>query len=147
MNLTNQVNSKKRIGSPDDVAAILYALLRAERETLDYEKEHFWVVGLKSNNQIRYVELVSLGFLNASIAQPREFFRTAIMRNVASIIIGHNHPSGQINPSSEDRIITSKLYNAGKLLDIEVLDHIIIGDPEQQEENEHYSFKQNLELQ
>ena len=70
---------------------------------------------------------VSMGSLTASIVHPREVFKAAILANTAAIVCGHNHPSGDVQPSREDRAMTKRLVDAGKLLGIEVLDHIIIG--------------------
>lgn len=117
---------KVTIKSPDAVADILHAVLRAEGE-IDRDKEHFWVVGLNTRNVIQYVELVSLGTLNASLFHPREVFRFAVLKGVASLIVGHNHPSGDITPSDDDIALTRRLVEAGRVLGIEVLDHVIIG--------------------
>lgn len=130
MNLTTR---KKKIGGPSDVAEVFRAILAAECE-VDRDKEHFWVMGVNTKNQIQYLELVTLGVLDASLIHPREVFRYAIMRGVSSIIIVHNHPSGDPSPSSEDRTVTKRLKEAGKLLGIDVLDHVIVGD------TSHYSF-------
>ncbi len=85
-------------------------------------------MGLSSRNAIQYAELVSLGTLNTSLVTPRETFRFAIMKAVASIILCHNHPSGDPEPSDDDLKITRKLVESGKILGIEVIDHIIIGN-------------------
>lgn len=130
MDLTTR---KKKIGGPSDVAEVFRAILAAECE-VDRDKEHFWAMGLNTKNQIQYLELVTLGLLDASLVHPREVFRFAIMKGVSSIILVHNHPSGDPTPSPEDRSCTSRLTEAGKLLGITVLDHVIVG------ESSHYSF-------
>jgi len=84
-------------------------------------------------------EIVSTGILNASIVHPREVFKSAIKESANTIVIVHNHPSGDSTPSEEDRKITKILSDAGKLLDIKLLDHVIIGDT-------YYSFKENKEI-
>ena len=89
-------------------------------------KETFRTLLLNSSNQIFRDVLVSEGSLNASVVHPREVFRIAITESAASIIVLHNHPSGNIQPSKEDIEITKKLIDAGELIDIKVLDHIII---------------------
>lgn len=104
----------------------------------DRFKEHFWSIGLNTKNKILYVELVSLGNLNKSIATGREVFRTAIIKNAAFIIIMHNHPSGDLEPSDEDIYLTKTLLEGKRLLDIALLDHIIIGTTP---EDGYYSFK------
>ena len=93
----------------------------------DVDREHFVVLMLDQKNQVLGLHTVSMGSLTASIVHPRETFKAAILANAAAIICGHNHPSGDVQPSSEDRAITHRLAEAGKLLGINVLDHIIIG--------------------
>lgn len=89
-------------------------------------KEKFFVVCLSSSNKIIKYDLISVGSLNASIVHPREVFKVAIESNSANIILIHNHPSGNDEPSNEDIQLTKKLVEAGKLLEIQVFDHIII---------------------
>ena len=84
---------------------------------------------LDTKNHIIAAHEVTRGSLNASIVHPREVFKAAVMANASSIICFHNHPSGNPNPSREDLAVTDRLVKAGKILDIPVLDHIIIGDP------------------
>jgi len=112
--------SNKKITSPQDVADVFIPLLR------DEVKEKFFVVCLSSASKIIKYEMISIGSLNSSIVHPREVFKVAIETNSANIIILHNHPSGNPEPSSEDIAITKKLVEAGKILDIKVFDHIII---------------------
>jgi DNA repair protein RadC len=110
------------IRSPQDVAAYL-------SEDLRYlQKEHFVCLFLNTKNHVIAQETLSMGSLNASIVHPREVFRAAIKRSSASIICVHNHPSGDPTPSPEDIEITVRLVEAGRLIGIEVLDHIILGD-------------------
>ena len=90
------------------------------------KKEHFCVFFLDTQNRILGKETVSIGTLNTSLIHPRECFRTAILKNSASVIFVHNHPSGGLEPSSEDLNVTKRLKDAGKLLGIEVLDHVIV---------------------
>jgi DNA repair protein RadC len=90
-------------------------------------KEHFFVVMLNGNNQVTEIETISIGLLNRTVVHPREVFREAVMANCASIIVGHNHPSGNLTPSSDDISVNNRLIEAGKILGIEVLDHIIVG--------------------
>ncbi len=93
---------KNSIRGAQDVAEILYAVLKSEDE-IDREKEHFWAIDAK--NTIKYIELVSLGTLNACLVHPREVFRLAVIKAVAGIIIIHNHPSGNLSPSQEDKSV------------------------------------------
>lgn len=111
----------KKITSPDEVADFFIPLLK------DEVKEHFIVVCLNSSNKIVKYEKISTGNLNSSIAHPREIFKVAIENNSASVILIHNHPSGNTEPSNEDIAITKKLVETGKILDIPVFDHLIIG--------------------
>ena len=109
------------IRSPQDV----YDLMRGELEYL--QVEHFCVLGLNTKNKVLFIETVSTGSLNASIVHPRETFKKLIKRSCASCILVHNHPSSDPSPSEEDIILTRKLVNCGEILNINVLDHIIIG--------------------
>ncbi|RMF56555.1 MAG: DNA repair protein RadC, partial [Calditrichaeota bacterium] len=92
------------------------------------KKEVFMILVLNSANILIRDVKISEGILNSSLVHPREVFRAAILESAASIILVHNHPSGEVQPSQEDRAITRRLVEAGKLMDIPVLDHIIIGD-------------------
>ena len=90
-------------------------------------QECFVALTLNTKNRIIDKHLITLGSLNASLAHPREIFRAAIQDSAAAIIIAHNHPSGDTTPSAEDIRITRQIVEAGKIIDIQVLDHIIIG--------------------
>jgi len=92
----------------------------------DELKEKFLLICLNSANKIIKSETISIGNLNSSIVHPREIFKAAIENSSASVILMHNHPSGNPEPSTEDISITKKLVEAGKILDIPVFDHIII---------------------
>lgn len=93
----------------------------------DFNKEHFLVLGLNTKHKIIYIEVVSIGTLDSSLIHPREVFRKAIINNCHSIIVAHNHPSGDPDPSNEDRKVTKTLRQAGEILAIKVLDHVILG--------------------
>lgn len=112
--------SNKKISSPEDIAGIFMPLLR------DEIKEKFIVVCLNSSNKIIIYKEVTVGILNSSLIHPREVFKVAIDNNAASIILIHNHPSGNPEPSMDDITVTKKMAEAGKILDITVFDHIII---------------------
>ena len=112
--------SNKKITSPSDIAEIFMPLFR------DEVKEKFIVVCLNSANKIIRYEIISVGSLNSSIVHAREVFKVAIENNSANIILLHNHPSGNEDPSKEDIIVTKRLVEAGKVLEINVFDHIII---------------------
>ncbi len=110
-----------------DIGTLLKNLLEQE-DPIDQAKEHFWCVLLDTKHRTIAIELVSLGILDGSLIHPREIFRRAIKEGAASILIGHNHPSQDTQPSAEDREVTNRLKEAGKLLGIPLLDHIIIGE-------------------
>ncbi len=102
-----------------------------------WKKEVFSILLLNSANLLIKEVQVSEGTLNASLVHPREVFRSAILESAASIILIHNHPSGEVQPSTEDRSVTKKLVEAGNLMGINVLDHIIIG------RGKYFSFREN----
>ncbi len=91
------------------------------------KKENFVLLCLNARNQVIHRETVSVGTLNASLVHPREVFQIALERSAASIILAHNHPSGDSSPSEEDLEITRRMVEAGQVMGIEVLDHIIVG--------------------
>ncbi len=126
---------KKTVCCSKDVSEVLFSLLNIEQNH-DREKEHFWILGLNTKNVVQYADLVSLGSLSASIVHPRETFRLAVMKATANLIIGHNHPSGDTKPSQEDILLTKRLTQAGEILGINVLDHVIIGN-----EGTYFSFR------
>lgn len=90
------------------------------------EQEHFLVVTLSGAHKVIDTHCISIGIVNHVIVHPREVFRPAIVDNAVSVILAHNHPSGNLEPSKEDRDITHRLQEAGVLLGIEVLDHLVI---------------------
>ncbi|MGO9014027.1 MAG: JAB domain-containing protein [Dissulfurispiraceae bacterium] len=120
-------NTRQSVSSAFEVSKVLSAILETESE-LDRDKEHLWIVGLNAKNVIKFIDLASLGTLTNSLVHPREVFRLAVNRGVASIIAGHNHPSGDPAPSRDDIAVTERLKKAGEILGIAVLDHVIIGN-------------------
>lgn len=110
----------KLVSSPKDIFNLVKGKLK------DYQKEHFFVVSLDSRNSVISIDKISIGTLNANLVHPREVFKTAISHHAAQIIVVHNHPSGALEPSEDDLEITKKLITSGKILGIEVIDHIII---------------------
>ena len=119
----NTPDASKRIviRSPKDV----FELVRADMCFL--QVEHFDVIGLSTKNHVIFRENISIGSLNASIVHPREAFKGLIRRSCASCILVHNHPSGNTTPSDEDIVLTKQLVECGKIIGIEVLDHVIVG--------------------
>lgn len=111
-----------RIAGPRDV----YEIVR--RHLGDPPQEHFVALLLDTQHAVRGVHTVTVGILDASIVHPRETFRAAILANSAAVVIAHNHPSGDPTPSPEDREVTRQLVEAGRIIGIPVLDHVVIGD-------------------
>ena len=112
----------REIRGPDDVVAFLGRKLRREK------REHFLVLLLNARHEVAGKDTISIGSLNASIVHPREVFKPAVLASAASIILVHNHPSGDPEPSEEDLAITKRLVEAGELLGIGVLDHVIVAE-------------------
>ncbi|MGM9988634.1 MAG: DNA repair protein RadC [Bacillaceae bacterium] len=110
------------IRSPEDAANYMMEEMRF------LTQEHFICLYLNSKNQVIHRQTIFIGSLNASIVHPRETFREAFRRSAASIICLHNHPSGSPEPSREDIEVTKRLVECGKIIGIEVLDHLIIGE-------------------
>lgn len=117
-----QSGEQFKITQPKDAAEYVMNDMRYLKQ------EHLKVILLNTKNMVTSVKDVSIGSLNSSIVHPREVFREAIRKSSASIIICHNHPSGDPAPSSEDILLTNRIKECGKLIGIELLDHIIIGD-------------------
>jgi len=114
----------KRVASSPSEAV---ALLRPIFDELDADREHFVILALNSANRATGFKVISTGSTNASLADPRTLFRDAIALGAASLVLAHNHPSGDPTPSREDIALTRKLAEGGKLLDINIHDHIILG--------------------
>jgi DNA repair protein RadC len=119
------------ISTPANAAEIVATYLKGA------DREHFIVLLLNTKNRINGIHTLSIGTLNSALVHPRECFKPAILANCSAILLAHNHPSGDPSPSSEDTALTRRLVEAGKVLGIEVLDHVVIGD-----EGRHYSFRE-----
>lgn len=137
--LSKRLAAQKALSTPyldncSKVAEYLIPLLRYENH------EKFLVILLNTKNKVIRVEQVSESILNGCLAHPREVFVRAITAHAAHIIVAHNHPSGDIEPSEEDRLLTKRLKAAGNILGIPLLDHFIIGD------GRYYSFKEAGEI-
>ena len=102
----------------------------------DLKKEHFVVLYLNAKNQLVHKETISMGTLNANLVHPREVFEPALKHSAAQIIAAHNHPSGDPKPSEDDMDLTKRLTEAGKMMGIEIMDHVIIS------KNSRFSFKE-----
>lgn len=110
------------VSHPEDVVRLCAPQLRGS------DREHFWSLALNTKNQLIRIIEVSIGSLNASIVHPRELFKEAVRLSAASVVVVHNHPSGDPTPSGADIQLTRRLVKAGDVLGIEVLDHVVIGD-------------------
>ncbi|MDP1809385.1 MAG: DNA repair protein RadC [Actinomycetota bacterium] len=115
-------SSKKPLSSPQKVAEMLMPMMRY------LEIEHFKALIVNNKNQLIKSVDVAVGSLSAAIIHPRELYKTAIRANGAGLIVAHNHPSGDVTPSREDIVLTRRLAEAGRILGIDFIDHIIIGD-------------------
>ncbi len=102
----------------------------------ELKKEHFVVLYLNAKNQLVHKETISMGTLNANLVHPREVFEPALKYSAAQIIAAHNHPSGNPTPSDDDLELTKRLTKAGKMMGIEIMDHVIVS------KNSHFSFKE-----
>lgn len=119
--ITNYLPPKERYTSPEQIFSTFRFL---QHET----KEYFLTLHLDGKNKIICIDIVSIGSLNQSIVTPRETYKSTLLSSAAAIILIHNHPSGDPAPSREDMEITRRLKEAGELLGIRVLDHIIVGE-------------------
>jgi|SRR5665811_1549210 len=125
MNYDEWVNVCKEAKGKITDAKTVYA--ESIKLITDFQKEHFIAFYLNTKNKIIHSEVVSIGTLDSALIHPREIFKPAFIHSAHSIIIAHNHPSGDTTPSVEDNKITEQLKKAGELLNIQLLDHVIIG--------------------
>ena len=113
--------SKPKISCPADAYALLNDITHSDRE-------HFVVLHLNTRNDVIAKEIVSIGTLHSSLIHPREVLKAAILNNADKMLLAHNHPSGDITPSQEDKEVTKRLVKAGEIIGIEVIDHLIVAD-------------------
>ena len=121
--LTEQERIK--VLNSDDIYGIMQRILMRE-QVIDQNREHFWVIGLENNNRILFIELISLGTVNKTLVEPMEVFSFALQKRAVKIILCHNHPSGELQPSEADKDISDRLIQVGIIVDTEVIDHLII---------------------
>ena len=140
--MTIKLHEKHKIQvlNADDVYSIMQQILLRERK-IDRNKEHFWVVCLTHSNTISLIELISLGSATATIIEPTEVFGFALQKQAAKLIMVHNHPSGTLQPSTNDISITERMMAIGKFLNLPIIDHLIIS------EKDYFSFANTLLLQ
>jgi DNA repair protein RadC len=132
MNLTTTIKDKKAIKIPEQVYAIF-------KRIAGKQQEYFAVLTLSGSHAPIKFHIVTIGILTRTVIHPREVFRHAIRDNAAAVIVGHNHPSGEVTPSPEDREVTEQLKKAGELIGIACLDHLIVS------KKAFYSFSKNNE--
>lgn len=121
INVSRRIN-RKVIQTPDDVAGILMDDLRFKK------KEYFVSILLNAKGEVMMVDKVSIGELSSAVVHPREVFNMAVRKSASAVVFAHNHPSGDCQPSDEDWVTTKRLIEAGRILGIKVMDHVIIGD-------------------
>ncbi len=114
----------RSVQAPDEAAGLLRQFIG------NLDREAFVVIGLDIKHQPTVLEIVSLGTVSSTLVHPREVFKTAILSNSSALILGHVHPSGIPDPSEDDIAVTRRLVDAGKILGIEILDHVILGGGE-----------------
>jgi len=129
MKLLKEIETNKKINSPKILKKYL-------REFEEEDREFVIVIGLNTANNPIYREIVAIGTLNATIIAPREIFKKAITMSCNAIIMAHNHPSGNNKPSTQDKEVTKKIKEAGEIIDIKLIDHIIVT------KEEYYSFRE-----
>ena len=133
MNIQLTDSQKIKIASSDDLYKIMQHIFLREQK-IDRDREHLWVVSLNLKNKVLNIELVSMGTVNKTIIEPMEVFSVPLQKRASGIILVHNHPSGELQPSESDIDITDLLIQGGRLIKTPVIDHMIIS------ENSYYSF-------
>lgn len=114
-----------KILTSDDIYKIMQTILLREQK-IDQDKEHFWIIGLANNLQLLFVELIGLGTVNKVLVNPMEVFSFALQKRAVKIMLCHNHPSGELKPSSADKDTTDRMIQVGQIVGTPVLDHLII---------------------
>ena len=125
MNIELTPEQRVTIINADRLYVVMQGVLLRE-EMIDQEKEHFWVVSLDINNRLLHVELISLGSYTSTVVEPMNAFRVALIKGSIKVILAHNHPGGNLKPSTDDKEITDRLIQVGIILNVPVYDHLII---------------------
>lgn len=125
MNVRLTEDQKIRILNSEDMYKVMQQILLRENK-IGRNQEHLWVVGLDNKNKILFIELVGLGTVNGVQVNPPEVFRIAIYKLAVKMILVHNHPSGETEPSEADKDLTDRMLKTGKLINIDVIEHLII---------------------
>ena len=118
-------HDKRYIEGTDDVYSIMQRVLLRDNQ-IDQEKEHLWMIGMNQAGYILYIELIALGSYKSVDVEPMNVFRVAVMKNASRVILVHNHPSGSLTPFEADKDITDRLIQVGRILNIDLIDHLII---------------------
>lgn len=125
MNVRLTQEQKVQVLNSEDIYKVMQQILLRENK-IRRNQEHFWVIGLDNSNKILFIELIGLGQINRVNANPPEVFRMGIYKLAVKMILVHNHPSGQLKPSQGDLDVTDRMLKVGKLISINVLDHLVI---------------------
>lgn len=134
MNIELNDEEKIRILCSSDLFSVMQSVLLRENK-IDQDREHFWTICLDNANRILNIELISLGNINSATVIPMEVFSFPLQKRTTKLMIVHNHPSGVLEPSEEDKDLTDRLIQVGKMVKVPVLDHLIIST------TDYYSFK------
>lgn len=127
MNIELTEAEKIKILTSDDIFGIMQKILLREQK-IDQDREHFWIIGLANNLRLLFVELIGLGTVNQVLVNPMEVFSFALQKRAVQIMLCHNHPSGELEPSDADKNTTDRMIQVGRIVDTPVLDHLIISD-------------------
>lgn len=133
MNIELSDDQKIKILCSDDLYSIMQQVLLREQK-IDQNREHLWTVSLDNANRVLNIELVSMGTINSTLIEPMEVFSVPLQKRTVKLMIVHNHPSGELKPSDNDKDVTDRLIQVGKIIKVPVLDHLIITD------KSYYSF-------
>ena len=125
MNIKLTERDRIKVIDGEDVFGIMRRILLRENK-IDQDKEHFWIVGLATDSRILFIELVSMGAADTTIASPMEVFRVAVLKSATSVILVHNHTANDLTPSEADKDTTDRLIQVGRILNIRVKDHLVI---------------------
>jgi DNA repair protein RadC len=127
MNLRLKKEDKSRIFAADDLYTLMQRILLRENR-IDRNREHLWTISLDTANTILNIELVSMGSVNKTIIEPMEVFSLPLQKRAVTIVLVHNHPSGELQPSAADKDMTDRLIQCGLIMRVPVLDHLIISE-------------------
>lgn len=134
MTIELSLEDRIKVLNGNDLFMVMQRILIRE-EKIDQDREHFWIVGLANNQRILFIELVSLGSVNSTIAKPMDVFGLALQKRAVRVVLVHNHPSGELSPSDQDKELTDQMIQVGIIVDTPVYDHLIITT------NSYYSFR------